>query len=148
MNYHKLREFLSSIEHEQWMYWSKDLAKMLERIDLLIDDDADSGDIDRAREIIKNKLKDWAKNWKEYKKLPDHVKDYDREWADKILDQLPISCPVYQCGGLMKTKERKQPKNFIESEPCGGDDQTPDLVCTNCNAFYQFKGFKNVRKKN
>jgi hypothetical protein len=131
MNYNKLREWLSEREHIQWEYWSKVVAKELEKIELLINDNADMGDIDKAREIIKNRLKRWSKNWIPYNDLDEDTKEFDREWADKIIDEVPFKCPLHQCGGLMVSKER-------------GDWQTPDLICTNCGAVYQFQEFNKI----
>ena len=48
----------------------------------------------------------------------------------------------------MITKVRKLLKDLIESEHYDGDEQTPDLICTNCKAVYQFKGFRDAKKKN
>ena len=147
LNYHKLREWLSEQEHIQWEYWSKALAKELHTIRALIN----SGENAKASHIILGRIVRWKQNWKPYKNLKEEIKDYDREWADKILDNLPFKCPVYQCGGFMVTKERKLPKDFDEGEnyPDGydGDEKTPDLVCTNCKAVYQFRRFKNANKE-
>jgi len=41
----------------------------------------------------------------------------------------------------MIPQEREPPETFIESEHFDGDEQTPDLICDNCGAIYQFKGF-------
>ncbi len=145
MNYHKLREWLSEQEHIQWEYWSKTLAKELHTIQALVN----KGENNKASHMILDRLFIWKKNWKPYNKLKDDIKDYDREWADKILDSVPIKCPIYECGGLMVTKERKLPKDFEggKNYPDGyeGDEQTPDLVCTNCKGVYQFKGFKDKK---
>jgi len=138
-NYNKIREHLSNLEHEQWMSWSKTIAEKLS----MIKHECEEGNKQDAIIRINRIISEWKTNWKPYKELKEWIKEYDREWADKILDSIPIKCPVYQCGGLMVVKERKLPKNFIEGEHYDGDDQTPDLVCTNCKAIYQFKGFKN-----
>jgi len=74
-----------------------------------------------------------------YSKLSEEMKEYDRIWADKILDNVPFKCPIYQCGGIMVAKERAYPEGMNEDDfPDGytGDFQTPDLVCTNCNSVY------------
>jgi len=143
MNYHKLREWLSEQEHNQWEHWGKEIARRLEQwcndnwSKLTFEDNV-------AEQIMK-----WKLNWKPYKDLPEDIKEYDREWADKILDNVPFKCPVYQCGGLMVTKEIPYPKGMDEDDfPDGmaGDNQTPDLVCTNCKAVYHFSGFKDNHK--
>jgi len=144
MNYYKLREWLSEQEHIQWDHWSKELAHRMEEwcnqdwSKLTFEDNV-------AKQIMK-----WKINWKPYKNLPEDIKEFDREWADKILDNIPFKCPVYQCGGIMVAKERPYPKDMNEDDfPDGmvGDSQTPDLVCTNCKAVYHFKGFKKEAKK-
>jgi hypothetical protein len=141
--YNQIREFLSELEHLQWESWSKNLAQELKRIDSLIDDKADMGDIDKARQIIKDRLARWEKNWIPYSKLDEETKDYDREWADKILDTLPKPCPIHQCGGIMKAVEVSSPSGDPDNHPDGwpGDEQRPNLVCTNCSAVYVFKEF-------
>ena len=137
-SYNKLREFLADIEHQQWTTWSKALAEELKLINL----DCYREDFVVIKNRIKTRLENWEKSWKPYNKLTTEQKDKDREWADKILDSLPIRCPIYQCGGFMATKERKLPKDFIEGEHYHGDDQTPDLICDNCGGIYQFVRFK------
>jgi hypothetical protein len=149
MSFHKLREWLSEQEHIQWEHWSKALA---EELILIRDRISDSHtNPEHTVDMINNRLERWKKNWKPYKKLKEEIKDYDREWADKILDNLPFKCPVYQCGGLMVCKERKVPKDFDKGEnyPDGydGDEKTPDLVCSNCKAVYQFWGISKKRTK-
>jgi|SRR3972149_3953794 len=64
-------------------------------------------------------------------------------WASKIIDEVPFKCPVHQCGGIMETVIRKKPE-YIDADIEGynGDEQTPDLICSNCKAVYQFKRFR------
>jgi len=145
VSYNKLREFLADIEHQQWVVWSKKLADELNWIRL----DCLRKDMPNVMRRIETRLKSWQKNWKPYKKLSEDTKDMDREWADKILDALPIRCPMYQCGGFMEAKERKVSKSFLAEnwEHWNGDEQSPDLICTNCKALYQFQGFKNAKRK-
>ena len=119
---------LASIEHDQWVTWSKQIAN--------------------EETISETRLKRWKKLWKPYNKLSQDNKEIDIELAEKVLDIMPIKCPIYQCGGWMKAKERKYPKGMTEDDfPNGmnGDIQTPDLVCTNCHGIYQFKGFRGKR---
>ena len=119
-SYNRLREFLADIEHQQWIYWSKDIASQ--------------------DKISDSRLKRWKKLWKPYQKLTFEEKEQDRKWADKILDNVPIKCPLNQCGGIMQGKERIPPEKNLEEYD--GDWQTPDLVCSNCGAIYQFQRFK------
>lgn len=137
-------EFLSDLEHQQWEHWSKALAEKLKKAIELI---AQRKTIE-ARSELREIIGRWEKNWKPYKELPDHVKDFDREWAEKFLDHVPIKCPMWQCGSFMEAKERKPPEGFTKDEAeYDGDWQNPDLVCVNCGAKYQFVGFKNRGNK-
>ena len=127
--YKQLIEWLADMEHQQWMFWSKDIAS--------------------KENISENRLKKWNKLWKPYKKLDFEAKEQDRAWAEKIIDEMPFKCPMYQCGGIMKSVERKYPKGKNEDDfPDGmiGDFQIPDLICTNCKAIYSFTKFKRGKK--
>jgi hypothetical protein len=144
VNYNKLREFLSDMEHQQWEQWSRNISKEL----IIIRDFIFERKEIKALAVINDRLKRWKNCWIPYDKLREDVKDSDREWADKILDSVPFKCPVYQCGGLMETVERPYPKGMNEDDfPDGmpGDLQLPDLVCKSCGALYQFQKFKNKR---
>ncbi len=67
MKTHKeLMEDLADLEHEQWMSWSKYVAK--------------------NNKIPKELLEKWKKNWKPYSKLDEKTKDSDREWAKKVIN--------------------------------------------------------------
>ena len=58
-----------------------------------------------------------------------------------------IPCPVWQCGGTMEAVEREAPKGINPDDGYNGDWQTPDLVCDNCGAVYQFVKFTEHAKK-
>lgn len=60
-----LREKLSELEHEQWMKWAKTVLK--------------------EEEISEKREKRWKKDFVPYKDLPEETKDFDREWADKVI---------------------------------------------------------------
>ena len=143
--YNKLREWLSEQEHIQWEHWSKEIAHRLER---WCNDDWSKLTF---KENAAEQIKKWKVNWKPYKNLPKEIKEYDREWADKILENIPFKCPMYQCGGLMFSKELPSP-----AIPSGksslflpfGYIQSPDLVCSNCGAVYHFVGFKHKKLLN
>ena len=81
---------ISDLEHQQWEHWSKALAKRLEKVIKLLNENKSQEAINWLERIIQN----WEKNWKPYNKLPEDIKDFDREWADKVLDHVPIKCPV------------------------------------------------------
>jgi hypothetical protein len=64
-----LRERLAEIEHEQWIAWSKDIAK--------------------TEGISEERFIRWQKLWRPYNELTEVEKDQDREWGDKaFLSQL------------------------------------------------------------
>lgn len=75
----ELIEKLANLEHEQWMFWSKDLAEKL-----IADDPQHNRHKIGARVIAK--VKSWKENyWKPYEELTEEGKDMDREWAEKVL---------------------------------------------------------------
>lgn len=146
MNYNKLREFLADMEHQQWQAWSETLnIGLLNNLKNL----AEEQDYKTILTRINERQKRWKKLWKPYNKLNEEQKDQDREWADKILNSLPFKCPIHQCGGFMVAKERKMTTSFLAEkwEHWNGDEQSPDLICTNCKAVYQFQRFKDAKIK-
>lgn len=144
-NYKKqIIDSLAELEHQQWEYWTKAKWSELRSIKRNLEE---AIDIESAIKELQSIYDRWRKNWKPYSELDEKTKDKDREWAEKVIPLVPNKCPVYQCGGFMECKERKKPKDFIESEHYDGDEQTPDLVCSNCGAIYQFQRFKNAKQK-
>jgi bifunctional non-homologous end joining protein LigD len=85
----ELLEELSELEHEQWMKWSKDVAK--------------------KEDISPERLERWKEYWKPYDKLPEDVKDDDREWAEKVLKLVQPSIPEVKKGALPESE-----KEFLE----------------------------------
>lgn len=65
MTEHKLAEILASLEHDQWMDWSKQLAK--------------------EEKLSDERLKRWKKYWVSYDKLPEEIKRSDRKYAKKVI---------------------------------------------------------------
>lgn len=62
----KLKEDLANLEHEQWMKWAKNILK--------------------SEDISEDRAKRWKEEcFKPYSKLTEEMKDFDREWADKVL---------------------------------------------------------------
>jgi len=61
----KLLEELSELEHKQWMKWAKTILK--------------------EEDISEERGKRWKKDFKDYKDLPEDVKEFDREWARKVI---------------------------------------------------------------
>ena len=63
----KLRERLAELEHEQWVYWSHGVV----------------GEVSPERRAR------WEATWKlSYEKLSEDEKEFDRVWADKVLEIL------------------------------------------------------------
>lgn len=60
-----IREELAALEHEQWILWSKDIAK--------------------TEKISSTRFERWQELWRPYSKLTETEKDQDREWADKVI---------------------------------------------------------------
>ncbi|KKM60261.1 hypothetical protein LCGC14_1543610 [marine sediment metagenome] len=60
-----LREKISELEHKQWMHWAKDILK--------------------EENISKEREERWKKDFISYKELSEEVKDFDRDWADKVI---------------------------------------------------------------
>jgi hypothetical protein len=64
----RLRERLASIEHDQWMAWSRALA-------------ADE-------HLSDQRLARWRRHWVPYEEMSEQARDVDRRWADRVLDIL------------------------------------------------------------
>ena len=143
-------ERVSAVQHDAWWHWSDTLAKELLNLREIIDRINDHPGLRvEALNMIDKRLEKWKPNWIPYKDLPDEIQDYDREWAEKVLEVVPALCPVWQCGGTLKHVERDPPEGGNPDEygdGYDGDFQTPDLYCPNCNAFYEFKGFKKLKE--
>ncbi len=60
----ELIEKLAELEHEQWMFWSKAVAK-------------------HVPDSVSDK---WEHNWVPYSELTDAVKETERVWARKTLE--------------------------------------------------------------
>ena len=65
----ELREALAELEHEQWITWSKSIAK--------------------SEHLDYDRLEGWMKLWIPYAELTEEQKDQDRIWADKSLALIP-----------------------------------------------------------
>lgn len=79
----ELREELSNLEHEQWMKWSGTLNERFGNwAELIARGKANVVDV---VELITEQHERWKKNWKPYAELDEKTKDFDREWADKVL---------------------------------------------------------------
>ncbi len=70
----RLRELLASIEHDQWISWSKALV---------------------ATELLSpERIERWKSLWVPYDELSECDKQSDRDWADVVLDVIDIERPV------------------------------------------------------
>lgn len=64
----ELREELAALEHEQWRYWTENLAL-------------------REWENLPHELVErWKENWVPYEELDEETKEHDRKWADRVLE--------------------------------------------------------------
>lgn len=68
LNNNNLLEKLAELEHEQWIAWSKDIAS--------------------KEKLSPERLKRWKSLWVPYKELSEEMKEFDREWARKVIEEL------------------------------------------------------------
>jgi len=80
-------EDLASIEHEQWIEWSKAVAG----------------------EVSRDRAKRWEAYWIPYKQLPDGVKEQDRAYAKKVLERIKSACEFY-------LKYKDNPKQLVQEQ--------------------------------
>ena len=149
MEYDKSIEHIADKSHEGWIHWSTVTANALKEAVMLMKSKEPSDHV-QAIKILEHKLEKWKKSWIPYNELTEEMKEFDREWAQKLVDYVPTKCPVYQCGGLMAHEEQDPPDGGTPDEygdGYPGDDQRPDLVCTNCRARYIFHEFRKDRSK-
>lgn len=67
-----LLEKIASLEHDQWIYWSKRLALSDEK-------------------LSKERLDRWRGYWKtHYPDLPEEIKQQDRVWARRVLETISL----------------------------------------------------------
>jgi hypothetical protein len=60
-----LLEALAELEHEQWIFWSRNIAE--------------------TETITEQRLERWKKLWVPYRQLTEEQKASDRLWAEKVL---------------------------------------------------------------
>ena len=82
----ELLEELSSLEHEQWIGWSKSVADDIEKLISLIDIEKLSQEDLEFIDSQNERLKRWESYWVSYRELDERTKDPDREYARKTLD--------------------------------------------------------------
>ena len=95
----EILEDIASLEHEQWMAWSKSIAK---DIRLMITQIQSTVDYWRNKGVCVNKttldllesqkarLERWEKLWIPYVELSEEWKESDREYAMKVLCKLAL----------------------------------------------------------
>jgi hypothetical protein len=67
-----LSEKLAELEHNQWIYYSKDVAKRIKNTTSLQD-------------LQNETIPKWESKWIDYHLLSEEDKDKDRIWATKVL---------------------------------------------------------------
>lgn len=85
----ELREQLAKLEHEQWQNWSQKVTSEV------MDDILSVYEIGQR---FVQKHQKWLPNWKPYDELDERTKDFDREWADKVLNS--IKCKKHNLGSI------------------------------------------------
>lgn len=86
----ELLERLSELEHVQWQNWSKSVSRDLKRLIELCDKFSDNLN-DEEKEFInsqKERLIRWEGMWIPYDELSEDLKELDRNYARKIMDEL------------------------------------------------------------
>ena len=83
---------------------------------------------------------------KDFNRLHAYDKEHYEDIAEDVISDVPIRCPVYQCGGFMEPRAKRPPYKCTHDDEYIGDEQTPDLICTNCHAVYEFLGFHVARR--
>lgn len=86
----ELLERLSELEHVQWQNWSKSVSEDLKRLIELCDKFSDNLN-DEEKEFInsqKERLIRWEGMWVPYDELSEDLKELDRNYARKIMDEL------------------------------------------------------------
>lgn len=93
----ELLEKLSELEHIQWEKWSKTTYK---NMCTWFDENKFELDLGDAVGLLDMFYEKWVVNWIPYSKLNEDVKEFDREWAKKVLELVEI----YH-GGFSATRE-------------------------------------------
>lgn len=79
-------EELSSIEHDQWINWSKSVAEGIAKLIELVDEDKLSSEDLEFIETQKARLARWESYWIPYDDLAEETKEQDREYARKSME--------------------------------------------------------------
>lgn len=84
----EMLEKLSNLEHEQWCDWSKSVADDMNKLIKLIDFDKLNEDDKEYVESQIQRLERWSSYWVDYDELDDDVKEQDRVYARKVMDEI------------------------------------------------------------
>ena len=76
MDKKELLEKLSELEHEQWRHWALKLSSEFGKIRTYPQD---------ATRIVDEILQRWQPNFVDYQNLPEKTKEFDREWARRVI---------------------------------------------------------------
>jgi hypothetical protein len=76
-------EKLAELEHQQWEQWTKDL---LHKFQAAEDATRESYSKIFLFEVISGLERKWGSNWKPYSELDESTKEFNREWARKVLE--------------------------------------------------------------
>ena len=106
MNDDKNLEVVSDCVHEQWMEWSKSISKELFDVICILQtnlngEENDSEMREAANNILK-RLNRWNQLWVPYDELSEEMKDKDRKYARKILENLNRFYKILDEGDLLE----------------------------------------------
>lgn len=79
----EILERLARLEHEQWMGWSKAVVD----------------------EVSPDRREQWEKYWVDYDELPENIKELDREWARRVLEEIENGNANKQINPWINAKE-------------------------------------------
>ena len=82
-NEEELREKLSELEHIQWCHIIRPILEIFKEANKSFA--ALKANKLPVAEKIAEKIQTWERDMVEYDELSEFLKDYDREWADKVL---------------------------------------------------------------
>lgn len=81
-------EDLTMLEHEQWVGWSKSIAKDLEKLIRLTPIEELTGEDQEFIISQLDRLDRWNELWVPYTELTEEIKEVDRVYAKRVLDRL------------------------------------------------------------
>ena len=131
-------EKLAELEHEQWIEWSKEIA--------------------RTENISKERLERWKKLWIPYSKLSKEDKESDRKWARKVFERIEKACYfywLYKDKPALLIKEHPEFKEEVENlrwlsnpnfEACRKDwfkqEYGGNITCNSCPSWVKGSCFE------